>query len=124
MKSDTAIILGVVVTGAAVAGLVWWGHHRELSPAVTPRGADPGPSNVGPFPDLRVGSPLLVDSAAANLPPPFVGVVPAIVDQILSDPFVVSVRAVAPSGTPFAGTIPRSSIVRVLTAIPPGLLQT
>ncbi len=124
MKSDATILVALAVSAAAVGGLLWWGSSRAHPAQGTTPSDDPGfPQNVGPFPGLAVGTPVLVDSAKANLPAPFsaVPLVACVVDQILSDPQFVSVRTGVPGVASFSGTIPRSSIVQILPSVPPSL---
>ncbi len=124
MKSESTILLALAVSAAAVGGLLWWGSSRAHPAQRT--ADDPGfPQNVGAFPGLAVGTPVLVDSAKANLPPPFssVPLVACVVDQLLTDPQFVSVRTGVPGVSSFSGTIPRSAIVQILPSVPPSLLQ-
>lgn len=115
MKGDAKILIGVAVTGAAFAGLLLWGSRRASS------AAPPGPPTiepVGPFPDLRVGDVVLVDASKGKLPAPLDagGLVTMQVDQVLTDPFLVSVANFDPRfiGIKFSGTIDRAAIVRLL----------
>jgi len=126
--SDATILISLVVSAAAVGGLLYWGSSRAHPAQGTAPGASPPlptPTPIGPFPSLAVNTPVLVDSAKANLPPPFnaVPLVACVVDMILSDPALVSVRTGVPGVASFSGTIPRSAIVQILPAIPPELLQ-
>lgn len=127
-SDDTALaVAGVVAFGALFGGLLWLGARRSAAPA-PPLPNDPnGPAivPVGLFPDLKAGDAVIVDASRASLPAPFAGLVLAVVDLILTDRSVVSVRALSASVPPatFAGTIPRDAIVRVLPpAIPPGFV--
>jgi len=115
------VVAVVVVAASAALGALLY-VFRAQPGGVASRGSAPSPENVGLFPDLRVGTPVLVDSAAANLPAPFssVPLVPCVVDMILSDPSVVSVRTGVPGAASFSGTIPRHSIRQILPALPPG----
>lgn len=124
------ILLGVLVSGAAVAGLLLYGHSRAKTnvpkaPDLPGKAPDGSPlSNVGAFPVLKVGDVILVNSSAARLPAPVDGQVSMVVDMILSDATAVSAR-LADARFPlvtFSGTIPRSSIVKLL--IPAGELIT
>lgn len=119
MKGDGKIIVGVAVSAAAFAGLLWWGSRRASSaPAPTAPPLEP----VGPFPSLRVGDLLLVDAQAAELPLPLRdgGQVVMIVDQVLSDPFMVSAKNADPRflSVSFSGSIRRAAIVKVLASAP------
>jgi len=118
------ILGGVLVSGAAVAALLWWGsRNAAASPGSKPAPAGGGPEPVGFFPGLKLGDMLEVDPVAANIPhADGVSVVICVVDMVLTDPAVISVTAIAgPSLVPFRGTIPRSSIRRVLVTPPPGV---
>lgn len=127
MKSaDATILVAVLASAAAVAGLAFWGSRKSSAqPGQVVPGGAVVPQNVGPFPSLAVGTPVLVDSARANLPAPFSlsPTVPCVVDMILSDPTLVSVRTGIPGVASFSGTIPRSAIVQILPAVPASLLQ-
>lgn len=122
MKGDTAIFIGVGVSLAAVTGLVLWGlHNRKLA-------ASSDVQQVGMFPNLKVGTVVLVDTVKANLlfvPSP---TVTCVVDQILTDKSIVSVSIVGgglPGGLPvFSGTIERSAIIKIIAEPIPGGLQT
>ena len=123
MKGDTTIAIVLVVTGAALVGLVLWGRSRASAAMGRddPGSPLPSPSPVGPFPSLQVGQLVLVDSAAARLPPPF-DLLPqqaATVDMLLQDPLLVSVTVGIPGVQSFSGTIPRSAILRVISPSPP-----
>jgi hypothetical protein len=126
VKDSTAVVV-VVVAASAAAGALLFAFRASPSGAsgVASRGEAPSPENVGLFPDLRVGQAVLVDSAAANLPAPFSAqpLVPCVVDMILSDRSLVSVRTGVAGLASFSGTIPRSSIRQVLPTLPPGLDQ-
>lgn len=115
----------LAVSAAAIGGLLWWAHDRALQGFAKDDPTGPPPEKIGPFPTLVVGTAILVDTAAAALPPPFSAVpqAPGVVDLVMRDPLVVS----ATFGIPgqrlplgFSGTIPRSSIVKVLSPPPPG----
>ena len=122
MKGDAKILIGVVVTGAAFAGLLVWGSRRASSAP-----SSPGPviEPTGPFPDLRVGDVVLVDALAAKLPPPLDsgGQVVMQVDQLLRDPILVSVKPFDPRFplVKFSGTIDRGAILRFLARGAPSI---
>lgn len=123
---STGALVGVGVSAALLVGLVWWGHSRAKERAASSE-ATPGlePAKFGRFPDLKVGDLVEVDTKAASLPSPFntVPSIPARVDMVLTDPLVISVEIGVREvpGSFFSGTVPRSSLLRVLTV--PGLLQ-
>lgn len=108
---------GLLVSVALTIGLVMWGRSRaSASPSSPSAPLPPGFTPIVLFPDLKAGDSVVVDSAAANIP----NAAPLLVctvDLVMTDRSLVSVRAVA---TSFAGTIPRSSIVRVLVPPPAG----
>jgi hypothetical protein len=124
MKDATLALVGVALSGAAVVGLVLYGHNRDTKKREAMAKDDPLISPIGSFPALKVGDVVLVDTAAANLPAPFNGVptLPCQVDMVLLDPLLVSVRTIAagvsipglPPPPSFSGTIPRSSIKSVV----------
>lgn len=123
----TLPLVGLAVCGAAVVGLVVWGRARAVAGMAKD---DPGvappvtPTPIGPFPDLKVGTVVLVDVVKAQLLFIPLPTVLAVVDQILTDRFLVSVELVGgglPGGPPkFSGTIPRSSIIRIVSDPLPG----
>ncbi len=121
MKDAGPAIVGVVVSCAALAGLVYWGSSRAKSQREQMAKDDPTVTPVGLFPALKVGDVLLVDTKLANLPAPFSALGRAVmfVDLVLQDPAVVSVASQAPStprvpGVPFfSGTIPKLAILNV-----------
>lgn len=136
MKTEgmTLALVGLAVCSAAVVGLVVWGHGKAAPPGKEPTppqpGAPPGVQPAGAFPDLKLGTLLLVDVAKADLmflPDP---TVIAIVDMLLTDRSAVSISLVSsfagvpvgvPGGPPrFSGTIPRSAIIKILASPPPG----
>ncbi len=122
-KGDGTIFLGVALSAVAFAGLLLWGSSRAASSP--PPAPSPELEPTGPFPDLRVGDLVLVDSHAADLPLPLLdgGQVVMVVDQILTDRFVVSVKNADPRflATNFSGTIKRSSIIKVIARLPPAV---
>jgi hypothetical protein len=126
---STMLLAAALVFGGLLGALVWAGARKapsSSSPAAPVPGNPAAPIiPIGPFPDLKVGDGLIVDAARASMPAPFVGLVPAVVDQVLTDRAFVSVRAVTstiPVAT-FAGSIPRDAISRVVpSALPAGFL--
>lgn len=123
-RDDSIMIVAGLVFGGLLGGLIWLGA-RKAPAASSPLPSLPGdPSSpiipIGLFPDLKAGDGLIVDAAAASLPAPFVGLVPATVD-LVTDRSLVSVRALSATLPPstFSGTIPRSAIVRVLSSVLP-----
>lgn len=122
---SNAALVGVVVSGAVLGGLIWWGSSRAKAQRDALAKDDPTVTPIGHFPALKVGDVVLIDAAMANLPPPFAGLgrVPAQVDMILQDPAVVSVK-VPPGGVRgvpgvpfFSGTISRLAVLSVLPPV-------
>lgn len=120
------MLASVAFSSIAVVGIVLYGSNAAAkSKKDAPPGTLPLPKlePLGFLPGLKVGDTVLVDTAEANIPADRGGVVPFLVcqvDMLLVDPTLVSVRAV---GAAFKGTIPRSSIKKVMS-IDPGNLQT
>ncbi len=88
------------------------------APTLTP--SIPGLAPAGLFPDLAVGDHVIVDPTKTNMQPALQAfpAVEAAVDLVLQDKAVVSIRMTVPF--PYAGTIPRSAILRV---VPKPLVQ-
>lgn len=109
------VLLGVVVTGATFAAILFFAKKAAAGPAVTPGTPVPTPQNVVLFPDLKVGDVVTVDTVKGNIPPPSNGtpLLACVVDMLVTDPVFISVRALT---APFAGTITRDAIVRVQSA--------
>ena len=114
MSNDVTIpLVGVALSAAALLGILLLAK-RAPAAQPSPLPSIPKPEPIGLLPDLKVGSTVVVDTARANIPPPS-NAVPFLVctvDLLIGDPLLVSVRAV---GAPFAGTIPRVAIVKVLS---------
>ncbi len=66
------------------------------------------------FPDLAVGDHVIVDPTKTNMQPALQAfpAVEGVVDLVLQDKALVSIRLTVPF--PYAGTIPRLAIVRVV----------
>lgn len=120
-KGDATILIGVAVSAIAFGGLLWWGSSRASSSPPSPSSPDLEP--IGPFPDLKVGDLVLVDAHAAELPLPLLdgGQVLMVVDQILTDRFLVNAKNADPRFllSNFSGTIKRSAIVKLVARISP-----
>lgn len=115
------ILGGIALTGVVVAGLLFWGSARTKAPSSSalPSGGTPRPELAGGvFPDLKSGDFVLVDTAAAKIPAGNLPTLVCQVDIVMSDPTLVSVRSTI---SEFKGTIPRSSIIRVLPPVAPGV---
>ncbi len=118
------IVLGVLVAGVAFGGLLWWGHSKKLEEFGKDDPIGPTPERIVLFPELRVGSIVMVDGRAANLTQDD-RLVRAAVDMILSDKALVSVVALDAALIGVRGTIPRSSIRRVEPSLSgPPLFET
>lgn len=113
------ILGGMALSLVAIVGLLAWGKSRP-APSLPSSSPDERPplDNVVLFPDLKVGDAVVVDAAAAGIQGASTPLIVCTVDIVMTDRTLVSVRAQASS---FAGTIPRSAIVRVLPPPPPGV---
>jgi len=125
-KDVSAAIVGVVVSGVALAGLIAWGVSNARATRERMAKDDPTIAPIGLFPALKVGDFVMVDTALAKLPAPF-SQLPRVlceVDMVLQDPAVVSVKTPPGqrvAGFPFfSGTIPKLAILNVVQAIPIG----
>ncbi|MEJ7812902.1 MAG: hypothetical protein WKG32_20980 [Gemmatimonadaceae bacterium] len=112
------IILGAIgLATVAVVGIV--ALTKKPAPRAPSSPTIPGfPIPIEPagfFPGLKPGDPVLVDPVRAKIPLPGGVALPAIVgvvEMLLSDPTLVSIDAQVIG---FRGTIPRSSIIRILS---------
>lgn len=105
-----AALIGLGVSSVVIVGLVAWGISREKAAPSSPA------QNVVLFPDLKVGTVVVVDAVAAHFASP-VALVVCVVDLVMSDTSVISVREISP-GSGNKGTIPRSAILQVLALSP------
>lgn len=115
-QNTTTILVVLGACGAAVAGLLWWGHSKKLAAMGKDDPIGPVAERIGFFPDLRLGDVVIVDGLAAKMTSDR-RAVRAVVDRILSDRTLVSVVAADPALLGFRGTIPRSSILRVESSL-------
>jgi hypothetical protein len=115
------IVAGVLASAAAIVGLILWGRSRKLDQMRQddPTAPIPAATQVGMWPDLKVGAIVSVaPERAPMIPSPFSAFpeVPGVVDFLLTDRELVSVLFGVKGISSASVTIPRTAIVRMISA--------